>query len=231
MKFLVKKKIAILMGFVLVFLTIFSYDFTKRKQREIATEMAKSILSHRISKNDQRFITFKYALKLMHRRHVKTIVETGTSRNGECNCSGDGCSTPIWGEWAKNNKAHVYSVDIDSQAILNSSLACKPYKEYVRFITSDSVEFLNKFDKSIDFLYLDSYDFDSSNPEPSQEHHLKEIVAAYPHLHEKSIVMIDDCRLSFGGKGKLVIQYLLDRGWKMVLSEYQVILVRNSSLK
>jgi hypothetical protein len=35
--------------------------------------------------------------------------------------------------------------------------------------------------------------------------------------------MIDDCDLSFGGKGKLVIQYLLDRGWKIALSGFDIL--------
>lgn len=54
-------------------------------------------------------------------------------------------------------------------------------------------------------FYLDSFDFDISNPLPSQKHHLKEIEAAYDKLTDNSVVMIDDCDLPGGGKGKGVI--------------------------
>ncbi|MFS8563823.1 MAG: class I SAM-dependent methyltransferase [Rhabdochlamydiaceae bacterium] len=181
-------------------------------------------LRDRIPPQDKRFVTFQYTLHLMSARKVRTIVETGTARDGECNCAGDGCSTPIWGQWAKQNGAYVYSVDIDPEAVRCSSAACTPYLDHMTFVASDSVTFLENFNKPIDFLYLDSYDFDLDDPLPSQEHHLKEIIAAYPWLHAKSIIMIDDCALPFGGKGRLVIEYLLDRGWKIALSYYQIIL-------
>jgi hypothetical protein len=77
----------------------------------------------------------------------------------------------------------------------------------------------------IDFLYLDSYDYEWNNPSPSQEHHLREIQAAFPRLHENSVVMIDDCALPQGGKGKLAIEYLKERGWKILLEQYQTILI------
>jgi hypothetical protein len=196
-----------------------------RKMTPYVQSFSNNALKTRISFDDKRFITLNYVLRLMHERDVKTIVETGTARNGECNCQGDGCSTPIWGTWAQEHDAYVYSVDIDPDAIQCSATACSAYQNCISFIVSDSVEFLASFKEPIDFLYLDSYDFDYSNPGPSQEHHLKEIVAAYPRLHKKSIIMIDDCDLPFGGKGKLAIQYLLDKGWKVALSAYQVVLV------
>lgn len=214
-----------LLGVILFSLTTPLSASIFQKQKKCQENCPSSPLNHRIFPNDKRFVTFQRVLNLMKERGVKTIVETGTARNGECNCAGDGCSTPIWGNWAKQNQATVYSVDIDPLAIHNSSLACSAYQDHMTFVSSDSVEFLANFNQPIDFLYLDSYDFDFSDPEPSQKHHLKEIIAAYPHLHKKSIIMIDDCDLPFGGKGKLVIDYLLDRGWKVILSAYQVILI------
>ncbi len=233
MVFFKKNKFIVLITLTLVVITISFNDRITQKWAKIAKKRAKiaekqitTVLKNRISDyDDKRFVTFKYVLELMQKRHVKTIVETGTARKGECECRGDGCSTPIWGQWAQQTKAFVYSVDIDPKAIQDSSTACQAYLNRMKFITSDSIDFLRNFKKPIDFLYLDSYDFDYSNPAPSQEHHLKEIIAAYPRLHRKSIVMIDDCDLPLGGKGKLAIQYLLDKGWKVVISEYQVILI------
>ena len=37
--------------------------------------------------------------------------------------------------------------------------------------------------------------------------------------------MVDDCDLPRGGKCKLVREFLLERGWKMVASSYQEVFV------
>lgn len=182
-------------------------------------------LKDRLPIDDRRYVTFRYALGLMQYRHVKTIVETGTARDGDENCGGDGGSTKTWCIWAKSADAKVYSVDINPDAIANAKQACKPYRKWITFTCMDSVAYLSQFQQPIDFLYLDSFDFNSARPELSQQHHLKEIIAAYPRLHSQSIVMIDDCDLPYGGKGKLAIDFLLERGWRIALSDYQVILV------
>jgi hypothetical protein len=56
---------------------------------------------------------------------------------------------------------------------------------------------------------------------------LKEIEAAYSKLTDQSVVMIDDCQLPQGGKGKLIIDFLIKRGWKKVFDGYQVIMVKD----
>lgn len=184
-------------------------------------------LNGRIPPTNQRYATFQLALDLMEQRQVKVIVETGTARNGAQNCIGDGCSTLIFADWAHRHHAYIYSVDINPTAIATAKKVTRFHANNIECVCSDSVAFLDNFNQPIDFLYLDSYDYELDNPRPSQEHHLKEIMAAYPHLTQESIVMIDDCDLPGGGKGLLVIQYLLDRGWKVVLAGYQTILIKN----
>lgn len=169
------------------------------------------------------------SLNLLTERKARILLETGTARYGAENFAGDGGSTIIFSEWAQNNQATLYSVDISQEYLTNAKEALDSRVATV-FVESDSVEFLEKFDRSIDFLYLDSYDYEYGNVLPSQLHHLNEIVAAYPHLHEHSIVMVDDCDLPHGGKGKFVINFLIARGWKVIADKYQVILVRESSL-
>ena len=39
------------------------------------------------------------------------------------------------------------------------------------------------------------------------------------------VILIDDCDMPNGGKGKLVIERLTAKGWKVHMSEYQVVLV------
>lgn len=174
-----------------------------------------------------RYPSFLYTIALLNERKVKTLVETGTARCGDKNFQWDGGSTIVFGDWASQNNAVLYSVDLDPKGVEQAITATKSFGDHVKITCSDSIQFLQEFKKPIDFLYLDSYDFDSANPNPSQEHHLKEIVTAYPNLHKMSVVLIDDCDLAHGGKGKLVIDYLLNKGWNVVFSGYQVILTQN----
>lgn len=180
----------------------------------------------RIPKTDKRYQTFVDALALMNARKAKVIVETGTARNGYENFLGDGGSTVIFAHWASEHGSEFYSVDIDKNNIATAKQAIGGNYPNAQFIISDSIEFLRCFDRTIDFLYLDSYDFEQDNPLPSQMHHLKEIQVAYPLLTENSVVMIDDCGLPHGGKGKLAIEFLLSQGWKIYREGYQVILVQ-----
>ncbi len=161
----------------------------------------------------------------MEERNLKIIVETGTARGGHMTFSGDGGFTIIVGYWCSLNQATLYSVDISPQNLKNAESMILDYVDSVKLIEDDSVHFLTNFDKKIDFLYLDSLDFEKDDPIPSQQHHLEEIKAAYDKLKPTSIVMIDDCDLPHGGKGKFVIDYLLKKGWKVVAQSYQVILI------
>jgi hypothetical protein len=186
---------------------------------------AKDYLANRISSADQRAPTFQACFQLLEARNAKVLVETGTARLGAKNCAGDGCSTILFADWAKDHNATLYSVDICPVAIRKSQKAVRRINRNVQFFTQDSVGFLQNFRQKIDLLYLDSYDFDYDNPTPSQVHHLREIDAALPFLHKDSVIMIDDCALPHGGKGKLVIEYLTSLGWEVFLAGYQVIMV------
>ncbi len=97
----------------------------------------------------------------------------------------------------------MFSVDISESHIAIAEKASTPatFLENLHFILQDSVEFLGNFEGAIDFLYLDSYDYDEKNPGPPQQHCLNEIVAASCKLHDGSVVMIDDCNIPGGGKG------------------------------
>ncbi|HEV3022326.1 MAG TPA: hypothetical protein VGX76_07650, partial [Pirellulales bacterium] len=87
------------------------------------------------------------------------------------------------------------------------------------------VAWLREFTRPIDVLYLDSLDAYSSGHD---EHALAEIVAAYPKLHEKSLVLLDDTMWNRGwiGKGSKVIPWLMERGWRIMLAGYQALLER-----
>jgi predicted O-methyltransferase YrrM len=167
----------------------------------------------------------KEAMRFMANRSARVIVETGTARYGDANCKYDGCSTVIFGEFANLTRKRLYSVDLNPDNCKKSREVVDKFKPAVQVICNDSIQFLSNFKGEIDYLYLDSFDFEAYNPDPSQQHHLKEIKAAYNKLHDDSVVMIDDCQLPHRGKCKLVAEFLLERGWKRVRTNYQEIFI------
>ena len=183
-------------------------------------------LKDRLSESDKRYPSFKLALQLLDEREAKTLVETGTARYGDQQFGGDGGSTIIFGDWANQHEAMLYSVDSAPAAIDSAKSCTKAFAEHIQFSCSDSIQFLDRFDRLIDFIYLDSHEYDCQHPLASQDHHLREIISAYPALHKKSIVMIDDCDLPGGGQGKLAIDFLIGNDWKIVHQGYQTILTQ-----
>jgi hypothetical protein len=119
-------------------------------------------------------------------------------------------------------------VDIDPAAVTRAKNAVIATGGKAEMVQADSVGFLAQFPDKIDFLYLDSYDIDWNNPIASQEHHLREIKAAYPKLTKESVVMIDDCPRNHGGKGRLVVEFLQEKGWTAMQGPYQIILLNKS---
>ena len=179
----------------------------------------------------RRRITFAKTLQLLKERKAKIIIETGTSRKGLKATKGDGAATIVFGKWAKENNAVMHSVDIDLDSVNGSQEKVKLQNldGVVSVYHSDSLEFLKNFKQPVDFLYLDSYDYlrtDNEIQKKSQEHHLKEFKAIEDKLHNNSIVLIDDCGLPGGGKGKLVVDYMLEKNWKILIDAYQILLVK-----
>jgi predicted O-methyltransferase YrrM len=173
--------------------------------------------------------TYLKAMNMMTERGASVLVETGVARHGLAYSKSDGASTIVFGIYAKNNGAKLYSVDInpDNIATCQKTIDKMNLSSYVELNTADSIKYLNAFTQKVDFLYLDSYDYNRNKPEiikDSQAHHLEEIKAVEKKLHENSIILIDDCKLPGGGKGKSAIKYLKSKGWKIVINKYQVLL-------
>ncbi|MDT8346962.1 MAG: class I SAM-dependent methyltransferase [Flavobacteriaceae bacterium] len=208
-------------------LAIYSlYFFIKRKKHRPIPQYLPA--HYNFGKRQASFIA---TLDLLDSRSSKTLIETGTARKGLANVKGDGAGTILFGIWAKQNNATLHSVDIDGQAVAASRAAVKAEKldDVVSVHEMDSLKFLAEFKDPVDFLYLDSYDYDEKDPvvqQKSQEHHLLEFKAIEDQLHDKSVVLIDDCGLKGGGKGKTVIAYMQSKGWRIFLEAYQVLLVK-----
>ena len=177
-----------------------------------------------------RYITIRPAIKLFLERGGKNIIETGTARGYRG--FEDGNSTLIWSHLANAVDGKCYSVDISKEAIRGSMLLCEGVSDNTIFKTMDSLNFLQEFDDKIDLLYLDSMDASVGG---YQKHHLEEIKLAHSNLHENSIILIDDSPeyeteyLKNGGKGALVIPLLLENGWKILLRNYQTLLIRDET--
>jgi hypothetical protein len=152
------------------------------------------------------------------------VVETGCVR-GEEDWRGAGFGTYLLGAFLERHGGHLTSVDIDPSVCAFARRATHGMRA-VTIVESDSVPLLAGFGQPIDVLVLDSMDTYVAG---FAEHALREIQAALPWLHGASIVMFDDTvysRREFTGKGTLAVPWLLEQGWRLLHSGYQVICVR-----
>ena len=177
------------------------------------------------------------------------IVETGCLRMKD-NFSGDGQSTLLFDKYAqhRSNGSKVYTVDINPDA---TKICEEVVSKNVSITTGDSVKYLNELSKKfnedkikVSFFYLDSFDVDWRSPEPSCEHHLKELTSIKNILYKDTLVVVDDSPIigyleqrkegildlvpfglvpkpTISGKGTLVHQYAMDTGAKLLYSNYQ----------
>lgn len=162
-----------------------------------------------------------FEMMIAHLQAIKNpvIVETGCARE-ENNFEGDGMSTIIFDTYIDQNGGEFYSVDLSEENVRFSQSKVKKGK----VTCGDSINFLYELNKKflasgkkIDLLYLDSYDFDESNPHPSALHHLMELTAITPSLAENCLVVVDDNiveaedeegkRIRVTGKGVYILQY------------------------
>lgn len=166
-------------------------------------------LQYLVNKTTKRAPSF--AMMINHCGSIENplIVETGCARL-EDNYEGDGMSTLIFDTFVDYHGGDFYSVDIDSENVRFA--ASKARKANI--FCGDSVNFLHNQNKiwvsqnrKIDLLYLDSFDFDMSNPHPSSLHHILELVAIMPSLKEGTMICVDD---NFGtiGKGGYVKEFM-----------------------
>lgn len=162
------------------------------------------------------------------------ILETGSAAHGTK-------SSMLFASYVKVFGGRFDTVDINPEI--------SRYYNYlessnIRFHTQDSLEFINNLDdntiNSLDLVYLDSFDLDLQNPNPSQEHGLNEFLLLNRKLKKGTILSIDDTPISyelFGnfeinkfdfipGKGRLVLDYLDNNPnlYEILYHHYSVVL-------
>lgn len=170
-----------------------------------------------------------------------TVIETGCCRRDPADPEawrGDGCSTVLFDRYARDRAdgSAVFSVDLDADAVRAARRHVGPDARTM-VMCADSVDWLRQLAVSWidigspepDLLYLDSFDYDASDPIPSAIHHHAELMAALPMIREDTLVVVDDSPASFddvpraeiSGKGFLVARHMLLCGAVLEFSEYQ----------
>jgi len=170
----------------------------------------------------ERFWTFKVALNLFLQRGGATIVETGCLRSKDD--WGAGMSTLLFGEFCKKYNKILYTVDNNAKHLSIAKKITAPFQDNIIYVLDDSHHFLNNLVIKIDLLYLDSLDADPNNQQITREaqlHQLVEIQLALPKLSEKAIVLLDDNNLPFGGKPYLAKDFLLEKGFTLLMDYHQ----------
>jgi len=164
------------------------------------------------------------------------IIETGSLRLLD-NWAGDGQSTRLFDLYAAHTGGTVITIDIDPEA---QKVVVANCSRQVTSIAGDSVLALHNIaneanGRTVDLLYLDSFDFDFNDPFPSAFHHVKELVSAMPLLDDGTIVGVDDnFTLADGtrtGKGILVQRWFADIGQNPVHDGYQYVWKYRKNLK
>jgi hypothetical protein len=166
------------------------------------------------------------AIELLKFTNNKTVVEIGgirqkmehTLEDFNPVCCNDGHSSEFW---CSKDNLEVYSVDINPHC-QQFYADLKNRKNNFNYMIGDGISFLNNFNKPIDLLFLDAWDVHVGSP--YAEMHYEAYLAAKNNLADRHIISIDDTDIMNGGKGKILIPYLLKNGYNMVISGRQTIL-------
>lgn len=116
----------------------------------------------------------------------KQILETGSSAWGVD-------STRLWAKYVQEFGGSLTTVDIRPNA--RRSLWGQVSRK-IKFVISDSVQFLKNQNYEFDFYYLDSWDVDWTNPLPAARHGFEEFQSIKSNLKSGNLILIDDTPVS-----------------------------------
>lgn len=145
------------------------------------------------------YLTFKKLFENISKIKEPLILESGIASAGTQ-------STYLFNEYVKKYGGRFWSVDINPNLVRQHTGNMCPSTQ---LICDDSVAFFDKWvteNKKVDVVYLDSYDLDFYNPEPSANHGLKEYLSLIPVLKGGSLLLIDDTPINpywLDSRGKL----------------------------
>ena len=180
-----------------------------------------------------RYYTFLVALTLLYQRHPNpVIVETGCQRQEED--VGAGMSTSIFAEYIDRYGGKLIVVD-NCEEHLNRAIGyvSKWPNNDIKFMHSDSVSWLEKFDGQCDLLYLDSLDYpigekadDTVLQMAAQCHCLNEFKVVEERLPADVLLLADDNRFPGGGKPAMLKEHLREQGYICLLDLQQTLWVK-----
>jgi len=170
------------------------------------------------------------------------IVEVGSMRKpcthpiDEFNheCCNDGHSSLLLSQAAK--EFHTVDIDVECSKLTLKELKAHNLNNRSFVYNGDGIKFLTDFDKKIDFLYLDAWDVELPK---HAEMHLEAFKIAEDKLNDGAVILIDDTDIAFtpergfhndeealGGKGKLLIPYLLNKKFKLLFKGRQTCFIK-----
>ena len=158
-----------------------------------------------------------------------TIIETGCAFGGGW-CHGS--SSLLFFEFLNVFGGKLISIDINQQHMAACAKIVEtvhPKTERAQFfpMVGDSLSILKSLPDHADFVYLDSWDLERDDPEPSMRHHIEEFKAAKQIFirSQDLIVAVDDNLKPLGiGKGKYVLEWAQQTHQKILLDDYQLVL-------
>ena len=189
--------------------------------------------------------SYELILKNMKENITYNIVELGSSRsyvNGGregCCCAriqfwkpnephiwdwGAGIFTRVFAENLKDKNYKLYTIDPNEYANIITTNMCADYNNVIVLNTYSS-DFIDKFNEKIDFLYMDHME----TSEEAAILHLKDIETIINKnlMSDNGIILIDDVGYdTINGKGKYSIPFLLKNNYKIIIHEYQVLLMK-----
>ena len=160
------------------------------------------------------------------------ILETGSSAHGTN-------SSMLFINYVKKFGGSFKTVDINPSIKLKFNHLIN---DNIEFYTDDSVQFIMNMVpntiKKLDVIYLDSFDLDIKNPQPSEQHGLDEFLLLNKFINTGTLIAIDDTPKDFNlfgagnnkldhipGKGALVLDYIKKHGgYETLYHHYSVIL-------
>ena len=176
--------------------------------------------------------SFDLVEQLLINRNDMEMLEIGMTRNVN-GIGGDGYSTPFFSYIANMTKSRFTSIDISEK---NKNICINILNKYellmdnIILIVADALEYLKNWNKAIDFLYLDAWDYTFGKEEKFAQCHLNAFKLIENYLKPDSLILIDDIlnHQTYEGKGKYLIPYMLNNHYKLIYKGYQYLFKKNN---
>jgi len=164
----------------------------------------------------------KKAAMLFNQLGGETIIEIGSGIHGKM----AGNSILIWSR--KTSAKTIIAIDLDQERINEVKRATSQYPN-VEAIATDGIEYLKRFSKKIDLLYLDFWAPDPKGTLPGTgraEAYLEAYHAAKEKMNVRSLILIDDTDHVHPWKHTYIIPEARKDGYAVLYTGRQTLLKR-----